>query len=183
MRTSRIIGLGLALAFSVYGMTASAGLIFSPSVFYKNYTDEFGAGNKVETTETFYDIKLGYALSNGLYFGGLYSGMTRDQNDVKQSRSSYGASLGYVSGGWFLMGHYLLSSEYKIGSDVTYTGGTGFQADLGHWFRIANQFFIGPQVTYRTWTYSDLKTDSGTQSASGVKGSELLPFISLAVMF
>ncbi len=164
-----------------YNPVSHAELYFSPSLFYKFY-EEGTAGSKTETTETYYDIRLGYGMTSGLYFGGLYSGMTREINNSEFTRSSYGAGIGYVSDGWFLMGHYIIKSEYEVGSNAKYTDGTGFQGDLGYWFKAFSQLSIGPQITYRTIAYDKLKVGSAS-AESDFEMKEFLPYVSLALIF
>lgn len=171
----------LIFALVCYFPLSSAELIFSPSLFYKTFEDDY-SGTKDEITETYYDVRLGYVLPSGLYFGGIYSGMTRDRSNNEYKRSSYGGSLGYYQAGWFLMLHYFITSEYEIAADTKYIEGSGFQGDVGYWFNMASQFYIGPQLSYRTLSYDKIESN-GVEASSDLKSTDLLPFISLALIF
>ena len=172
----------IAFAFVFfYNPLSHAELYFSPSLFYKT-SEEGPSGSETERTETYYDIRLGYGMTTGLYFGGIYSGMTHEINDVEFTRSSYGASIGYVSDGWFLMGHYFIKSEYEVGSNAKYTDGSGFQADVGYWFKAFSQLSIGPQITYRTLSYEKLESGGASVDAE-YEHKEFMPYLSLALIF
>lgn len=171
----------LLLATVMFSIPSQANLVFSPAFFYKNYEDKTNS-TRNEVTETYYDIKLGYVMTSGLYLGGLYSAMTREINENEVERTSYGAGVGYYSNGWFLMGHYVIDSEYETSPGNKHIEGSGFQLDVGHWFNVSSQIYVGPQLTYRSISYDKYQTNSTTVSLE-MKSTEFLPYISLALMF
>jgi hypothetical protein len=166
-------------------------VVFSPSFFYKTFTEDFerenGSTIEVSSTETYYDIKLGVLLSNNIYVGAVYAQMNSEAevngSDGEQIRTSYGASVGYMSQGWFVIGHYFLASEYEYSETFTFQGGSGFQFDFGYLFDIGSNFSIGPQISYKTFTYTELDNDGNSEDLKKGSSSDLLPFVTVAVKF
>ncbi len=160
------------------------GVILQPSFLYYSWDEKLEGVDDSRLTGTYYDIRLGYTMSSGLYFGGIYSHMNRDSGGSARERTSYGASLGYRNGGYFLLGHLFFSSEYKRGSNDTLKDGKGFQVDFGYLFNVTSAFYAGPQVTYRNISYDSRNTGSGANTTlSDTKHTEILPYFTFAFVF
>lgn len=165
-------------------------VVFSPSLFYKTYSDDFerenGAVLESEVVETYYDIKLGVVLDNQLYLGAIYSQMSRDfqSDDVERVRTSYGASVGYLQPqGWYILAHYFLASNYEYTETLTFKGGSGFQFDLGYLVDLGSSFQLGPQISYKSFSYTELDDDGSSEDLEKGNSSDLLPMVTLAVRF
>ena len=182
------------VVISVAGFTGSEAtaqtVVFSPSFFYQTYKDDFesegGTTIDSEVGETFYDIKLGVLLSNNVYVGAIYSQMSRNfaSSDVERTRTSYGASVGYMQPqGWYVVGHYYISSEYEFSDTLTFGGGSGFQFDFGYLFDLGSNFQIGPKISYKTFSYTELDNNGTDEDLDTGSSSDLLPMVTLAVKF
>lgn len=137
----------LIVAILIFVTTsANAAVVFIPSFFYYSRTQEQG-GSESEYTQQIINLKLGSA--NGLYWGFAYDMESIDSGSNDQDRSSYGGSIGYMTGGWSFIGTYYLSSELE-----DYEG-SGYAIDVGHIFGLGS-INIGPLLSYRNFTYDEL---------------------------
>jgi len=184
MSVKRVKEICLLIVLSMASVQALAQqIVFSPGLFY-HASEETNLGTDSESTETFYDIKLGVTLSNNIYLGAIYASDTNDVGSTEFTRTSYGASIGYMQPmGWYLMGHYFISSEYERGTTTTYQDGSGFQFDVGYMFDLGSGFFVGPQLTYKTFEYGEAESGGNTVEISDTDGTDFLPMINLAVKF
>jgi hypothetical protein len=160
-----------------YNPNSRADFVFSPSLFYKTYS-EGDNGSSVDVTETYYDVNLDYLGASGLLLGGIYSHMSREQGSSETARTAYGVSIGYTDTSWFLRGHYFLSSEYEVGTNRKYTDGKGYQLDVGYWFQGFSKLKLGPQLTYRSLNYSKYNSQKADHTST-----DLMPYFSLAIIF
>lgn len=157
---------------------AQDGLVFSPSVFFFNFDDEENNSSFAKVDGLYYDVRIG-VVSNSLYFGGLYSKMTRKDGTTERERTSTGGSVGLLYNQFYLIGHYIFDSTYKTSSNSKLTDGTGMQVNVGYWFNITGSFYAGPEVIHREIKY---KKRDGV-SAQGAKSTETLPYLSLGFVF
>lgn len=132
-----------------------------------------------DSTSTILNGKIGYILSDGLYFGGIYDSRTDTTNGAKNERTGYGASIGYHNMGWFIDGSYFISSTYKLSGGVELSAGSGFGADVGKNFDLTSNIYLGLQISYRSFTYTKA---AGVSATNKIK-SELTPMLNLGVMF
>lgn len=132
-----------------------------------------------ESTTTLLNGKIGYTMPTGLYFGGVYDLRTDENGGAKQERSSLGASLGYHSGGWFIDGSYYLSSAIKIPGGSELKEGSGFGVDVGRNFDIAQNVYLGVQVSWKSFSYKKFNSAEVTNKIK----SELLPLVNLGLTF
>ncbi|MGE0763647.1 MAG: hypothetical protein AB7N80_10255 [Bdellovibrionales bacterium] len=167
-----------ALGFSGQAQ-AQSGLLFSPSVMFFSYQDRDGGSDIAKVDAQYIDVRLGYITSMNLYVGGLYTQMKREDGTTNRERTSMGASAGLVYNRFFLIGHYILSSEFEISSGSSLEDGTGVQVDLGYWFNVSGSFYAGPQVVYRKIDY-DKKNGVAVQDSNS---KETVPYLSLAFIF
>lgn len=177
--------LGILFGFCFLGAleTANAqstGLVISPTGFYYNFKEQTSTSNTDKVTALYYDLRVGFIMSNNLYIGGIYSAMNREYDGLgSKKRTSLGASIGYFSpNGFYVMGHYYFQSEYKDFGTTILNKGSGFQADLGYFFNVSPSFRVGPQLSYRSFSYGQIQNGTSTTSAS-LSHNELIPFIAL----
>ncbi len=157
---------------------AKAEIIFSPAVSYLSSKVEEGGATIIDGSTIFVDARLGYLMPNGLYLGGIYA---IENNDAASSYYG-GASVGFVSGGFSLIGSYFLLGEYDPDGDLKYTGATGFQGDISYAHMIASNFAIGPQISYRSVEF-DKRDNAGTETDSDRSDTQILPMINLWFVF
>jgi hypothetical protein len=130
--------------------TVSAAVVFNPSVFY--YTRE---DNDSEFNQQIINLKLGYVSPEGLYLGVAYDMESRDYGSASDTdRDSLGGTIGYVSGGWQLLGTYYFQSDYEEEE------GTGYAVDVGYIFGLGGSMGIGPLLSYRHFTYDENSSDT-----------------------
>lgn len=124
-----------------------------------------------------YDVKLGFA-SQGLYLGGIYSG--RSQEDF--GRTAYGVSVGYHDGGFFVDGHYYLASTIKLAS-AEINKGSGFGADIGYNWMLKSSFYMGLQMSYKSFTYKQVSAGGVDADQDNKEKSEMYPMVNLGFAF
>lgn len=180
----------VALMGFVVGFSSSAqaqSIFFGPSFLYTTSTSN-NEGTETEQTRMDYDIKLGALLSSSIYVGGIYAQSNFESQTgssvTEQTRTSYGASVGYMQpAGWFVIGHYFITSEFERSSTVTDQGGSGFQLDIGYLFDLGSSITLGPQISYKTFTYTERDSGTVTTDLDDTGYSELRPMVALGVNF
>lgn len=146
----------------------------SPSIFY--YTTQRKRNSDEQKTYSFAELKAGYQFANGWFAGGVYqlqeenlknSGFSdpTDNNTVKATRTSWGPYIGYIKGTYHAALTYFYESKNQL-NKTNSTGttkysykGNGFQLDAGYKIPLGGGFF-GPQLSYKTYTYSKLDENS-----------------------
>lgn len=124
-----------------------------------------------------YDAKLGYA-SQGLYLGGIYSG--RSQED--DNRTAYGVTVGYHDGGFYIDGNYFISASVKLASS-TLQKGTGFGADIGYNWMVSDMFYMGLELSYKSFTYTEVDNSGTLTDEDNKEKSEMYPMINVGFAF
>ncbi len=172
--------LSSSLSLAAGGMRSAVN--FGIAVFYKTESWE-SQNTTTSATVTDYDLKLGYVMPTGLYFGGIYSGESSKFNVGNEDRASQsGVSLGYFSdNGLFALGHYFLSADYDSGS-TKYSPGSGVGIDFGYLSMISQMFYVGVEFSYKSLTYTKIKTAS-TELSETTKRSLLQPFLHVGFTF
>lgn len=154
--SSIVLGL-YVLGFHIPEASAS-GYFFSPALFYRTEETKTEGGNETELTHTMFDIRLGYIMTSSFYLGAIYAQDTRDTGDNEFVRSSYGPTLGFIKDEFVILFHYFISSEDDY-ETVVYEG-TGMQLDIGYYMRVGSSTRIGPQLSYKKFTYTKNKDGS-----------------------
>lgn len=138
---------------------------------------------EVEDSATNTDVKLGYLLGNGLYFGAAYH-MSTVGGTSTSSRTAYGVALGYHRGGWYFDVNYYLSTAINdfIASGANLTGDSGFGADVGYNFFVNNSFYVGMGISYKSLSFKTME-QSGTTVDFSATMTEMHPAINLGFYF
>ncbi len=184
---------------SLSAFAAGEGIMLRPAGMYWSHQFNDGATAETKTTVNHMDgsIGLGFAMGNGLYIGGTYylsqeetkiqsnSGTTEE----KDTHTAYGPTLGLVANSFYLLGTYHLAPVYVTGTDsskTTYSGGMGYQVDIGYMFWLSGSLGVGPQFTYYYADFKKTKGSTGTETDIA-KGSaavtDLRPMVAFAFMF
>lgn len=175
-----------------FSQQAQAAIAFSPTVSYlvedrKDDNDTPPTENK--STVTVFDVRLGYIMPMGLFLGGTYAmanGSGKNlSTDTSMSGTRYGATVGIVFERFNLLGTYFLaaSENRKLGTaEWKYTGGSGYQIDIGWNFMIANMIGFGPNIVYRNMNYSK-RTISGVETTKNYRNNEIYPNIAFWFKF
>ena len=157
---------------------ARAEIIFSPAVGYVQAKVEEAGTTFVDGSTVYVDARLGYLMSGGIYIGGIYA------IESNEAASSYyaGGSLGFVAGGFSVIGSFIALGEYDPEGNDKYSGATGFQADISYSYMIASNFAIGPQLSYRSVEFSTYTVGS-SESPTDRTDAQTLPMINIWFVF
>lgn len=155
--------------------TASATIIFNPSVFYYTRDEKQGSTTNTKFEQQIFNFKLGYEDTSGLYLGIAYDMESRVYGSgvSDQDRKSLGGTLGYMSNGWQIMGTYYFKS------DLEDYEGNGYVIDLGYVFNMGS-LGIGPLLSYRHWEYDK---QNGASVNPKLEHNNVLPSIQFAFTF
>lgn len=154
--------------------------LIAPSVFY--YSGLRSRTSKDDKSYLVGELKLAYQVSTNIYLGAIYqheqeevitSGYSSatSNNTANSKRTSLGASLGYATETFHVFLSYFVSSKWNLdtvssaGANQYDYDGSGFQIDLGYKIPLWG-FFVGPQLSYKMFTYDELVTNGG--SAAGI---------------
>lgn len=160
------------LMVCLFSSTANAAVVFTPSWFYMTYDTEQGA-TTTESELSIYNFKLGAVQGSGLYFGAVY-----DMEDITEDqRTSMGAGIGYVKGGWNFHLTYFLKSELEVGN--TEYSGYGYNFEIGYLFGLGS-WSLGPSLTYRYFSYDDI---DGADLDPEYENTRLLPYVTFQFQF
>jgi hypothetical protein len=158
------------------GSGSTSDFFIGGSIFYNS--DLRVRTSRDEEAHMAYDGRAGYQIYPHVYLGGMYqveqdsintSGYSSDSlnNSSKSNRASYGPSLGYITEALHLNFTYFIESKWNL-ETTTSTGngtyaysGAGFQGDIGYKFPLWGML-IGPQLSYRKFTYDKLSTNNGS---------------------
>ena len=90
-----------------------------------------------------------------------------------------------MSNGWFVHGHYLLSSTFDPNTADTsqYTKGGGMQVDLGYLFPVGQSFHLGLQLTHRAFEYKALTTAGVDDTTNAYKINTVSPKVRFTFFF
>lgn len=174
--------LGVIVLFLSSTSTAQD-IMFGPSLLYYTWDETFEGSSDSELTATYMDFKLGAKVTTNVYVGGIYSTMTRESNGNERKRTGLGPSVGLMSGGLFLIAHYLLNVEYVRSNSDTLEEGSGLQVDFGYLSSIGSNVYVGPQLTWRSFSYKKHNQGGSTSTLSDTKHTETVPYLALAFMF
>lgn len=131
-----------------------------------------------ETTTAIYDLKIGYIFPNGIYFGGISHTKNFDVNSTNEKRSASGATLGYHNAGWFGDFSYFLNAQREVGA-IEFKDGTGYGLDVGYHSLISTNFFVGLQLSYKSFSYAKVNAKSETNKEK----SEMYPMFNVGLIF
>ena len=134
-----------------------------------------------EESNTFYDVKLGFAAS-GLYLGGIYSVAGSETNSSETKRTGLGATLGFHGDVFFLDLSYFFQAEHEAGA-VLLGEGKGYAADFGINYPLTRNFYLGLQMSYKSFTFKNKEVAGVTTTPENKIVSELYPMINLGMMF
>jgi len=138
-----------------------------------------------------YDLRtlIGYKFGSGLLVGANYNTANTPYNktatastssEQKYTKSSeYGASIGYFSGQFRIIGSYLFagtmdSRDFEADNTGVATvdltqhnkGGTGYQVIMGYDIPLGTTLAIGPTLTYRSMTYTSQQATDNVNTGS-----------------
>lgn len=161
---------------------SQADIIFSPAIGYTTDKQEVDGTTTVDTARKAYDFRLGWTHNSGLYLGGLYTMTNTTSGDDEDKMTGFGPTLGYVhSYGFYALFTYFVSAEYKTDTSK-YVDGMGPQIDIGWVFPLTGNFYIGPQMSYRSVGYDKVEV-SGTSVATDTTHSNISPYLTLWFKF
>lgn len=170
-----LTGLIILVATSV----ASAQIVFAPSFSYFTQKLEDNGTTTSDTKMTFYDFRLGYLHSSGLYLGGMYSMTNFDSGSGGQKGFAAGPTIGFSHySGFYALFTYFLMAEQDLDATTKYTDGMGPQVDVGWAFPVTAMFHLGPQITYRSISYDKIDVNGSSQTADAT-WSNIIPAINL----
>jgi hypothetical protein len=173
----------IALSILLVGTASHATVVFSPAYTYDTSSVETN-GSTSKTKRTSLDLRLGYLDKSGLYLGGIYvmeNASSTGGADTKMS--AVGPSLGFnAQNGFFVIFSYFLTAEHKVSGGSTYTDGMGPQIDLGWVFPLTESFYLGPQLSYRSISYSTIETNGSSVSQDTTR-QNTVPYITLWYKF
>ncbi len=152
--------------------------LFSLNTIYLD-RDYNNGGVKSQSKATDTDLRLIRILKYWAY-GGIYSLSSSDASDAK--RTSMGLSIGYYSERDFYMNfHYFPSSRYSSGG-TEYSGGSGYEFDVGFLQKITSSFYVGLLVAFKNFSYTK-QTSGGVTSNQSATHKEVIPMFSFGINF
>ncbi len=177
-----------ANAMASYSSGGSSGFKIKPDIMYL-YDYQGGTnGSGITTTRLLGNLSLGYVFADSpFYLGGIYSYDSKSSTGNSQQKdtfNSYGLTVGLLTDNVYMLFSYFLSSQYDQipstgGSTTSYTSGSGFQVALGYLFTISSGVQIGPELDYRSLSYTQIKNPNGTTGSASLTANTLVPYISL----
>ena len=169
----------ISLSFNV---AAQGAILLTPSLTYMDQKVEDENNNETKRNLTIIDLRLGYVFDFGLYIGGLYS--IHDRNIATDASDSYfGPSLGYYNSGFLAVATFYVYGERDLtNGDGKFTDLSGYQLDFSYSIPVAEDFSIGPQLTYHTVKFGDLQT-SGFSNSVDYTFSGITPYFNMTFFF
>jgi hypothetical protein len=161
---------------------AHATYLFAPSISYMEQSYDDGI-QSLDSKLTMIDLRFGYVLDMGLYFGGLYS--LQDQDLLTDSSDSFfGTSVGYSCecGCFAALTYYLYGEKDFTDGSRKLADVEGFQLDVAYTLPVTDSFRLGPQLTYHHYRFNESQV-AGIAQAADVEVRDLTPYFALVFVF
>lgn len=179
----------LCLSFLALAVSASqaqaAEWVFSPAFSYRTEKIKDTTGGVVTTstdTSNFTaDLRLLYAVSGAVYFGGMYKIIKNTSFSTDTTGTAAGPTLGFSTGGFSMFATYHLMGDYKT-TTTSYSEGKGLQLDFSYHVMVGGNFGLGPQISYRDVQYAK-NTTGGVTSSDSHEVSTWDPYIAIFFVF
>lgn len=159
---------------------APAGIILFPSIsVHRESNQQYGDQNGFP-----YDLRAGYIIANGVYFGALYTNQSVS-GLYSRSETSLGNTIGYfTSNASILFSYYITSAQSESGPGTSFsrTGGTGFQVDAAMAYPLGWGINIAPMLTYKSLVFDKIE-NLGVISPSATVQTSLNPYIGFQYVF
>ncbi len=151
-----------------------AGFSLNPS--YSWYRTDTG------TSQSQFELRVGYAFENGLYVGGFYDLVS--QKFVELSSDYYvGVHVGYeCHGAYGLLGYVVNGDQDMTSGGVKYSGASGVQFTAGYRLLLTEDVYLGPEITYRKVSFKDREI-SGLAGETNRHDEVLIPGIAVNFAF
>lgn len=136
----------LLLPLGFFPKKAQADYMLKTAFSYTSHSTDSSTG-----TRMIYDIMADYRFAGGGWVTGATYQSDAQGGDTSTSRTSYGANAGWMDRkefGLYLIGTYYISSNY-----TDFSGGSGYQADLGYKFTPKKTAF-SMQFSYKHYSYT-----------------------------
>lgn len=182
-----ILAAMLLVPMKVFAYSSGDAFHFGLSLFQQSVTlDGPNLSSPASTsTQTAYDLKLGYLMSS-IYLGAMYTVDGSSSGGViSPTRTGLGATVGYHSNGWVIDLTYFLSATYKqVGSaNDSLTGGSGFGLDVGYNFMLSDNFYLGLELSYKSYSYTKYSSGTGAETSVTNNYSGYRPMMNLGLLF
>ena len=182
-----MLGFG-ASAMSSYASYGSDGNLwrFGWSILRDDHTTNYSGQASQDSLTQHVSSKLGYEWSNGFYFGALYESSSMYQNasgtPTPESRVSYGPSIGYFNSGFFGLGSYFLSTNDNLPNGTSFSGGSGYEFELGYDYNVTSNFYIGISLIYNSFSWNQLNAGGSTISQNNAQ-TDTYPALGIGFQF
>lgn len=128
------------------------------------------------------NLKLGYLMSNNLYFGGTYSTLNTSSTGTNGARTATGLVLGYHSNGYFLDFTYFFGGNYQLSDTVTEKEASGMGLEIGYNAMVSSSFYIGAELNYMSLNYKKREI-SGVDATVANTYTEMYPMLNVGFVF
>jgi len=151
---------GAFASYSSYGGGGNGDSFrFGWSVLRYDHTTAYSGQSSTDTQVFNVVSKLGYQWSSGLYLGAAYESSASYLNatgtPTPEKRISYGPAIGYGSNGFFIIGSYFSSTTDTKSDGSYFSGGTGYEVELGYNYPVTSNFYLGVSLVYNNYTWTN----------------------------
>ena len=171
----------LSFPVSSFGSNGQKGYVLTSSFNFFNTSTESSARPTFKDTDSFVDIKLGYTIDSGFYFGALLTSFS----DSDENRMGYGPMLGFSYMGFFVGASYLINVEHEVTTEsLKLRKGTGYTAEVGYSYPWFDHLSVGANITYMSISYSEVEYYTGiTSSVTDHKEYFFVPMLQVSLFF
>lgn len=142
--------------------------------------DDYDPAQSAKRTHA--NLKLGYLMSNDIYFGLVYSTLNTSSTGSNGARTATGLQLGYHSGGYFLDFSYYFGGSYKMSDTRTEKDASGIGLEVGYNAMVSSNFYIGAGLNYKSLKYAKVD-NSGVESDRANTHTEMYPMLNFGFIF
>ena len=151
-----------------------------------DHTTNYAGDSSTDSQVLNIGTKLGYSWGNGFYLGALYESDSSYYNATStptpDTRISYGPTIGYYAGGFFILGTYFTNTSYTMSNGDSYSGGSGYQAELGYNYSLAANFYMGLSLVYNSFTWNQYTTGATTKSQTNAQ-TDVYPALGIGFLY
>ncbi len=166
-------------AFAKGGQAWNLGVDLS---YLSNKTETASSGNTAssQSSTTFYDLSLGYMISDSVMVGAMYATKNSKDDGATVSTSTPASALGAMIGYSFSNGVYFSGTYFLSATDGDYKKGSGYNIDFGWKYFMGSSFYLGAKLAYRSLKYTE---NDSLPALDSITQTTIVPYLSLGFGF